>query len=425
MPVGRNMNKAKALNKQIESSWPAAAALLSSMGLRAAFPDGVPAQAAEAKGCEFNGSIGQVTDGRGNALPLPSLSGLLGDLDRNRAFLYPPQLGLPYLRELWRERIAARGENLDINPPMVTVALTHGISLCADLFTDSETTVLLPSPSWGNYKAVFGLRREAKLATWSVFTPDMRFNVEGFKSALSAIKGRCLVVLNFPGNPTGYSPTSSEADAIVSALLNHPQPLAIVCDDAYQGMVYEKDAIKHSIFYRLQPHVDPAKHLLIKVDGATKELAFFGGRVGFLTFATDKETAVSLLDKAAAIARATVSSAPAPSQVAVMTCLQSESLEDELTELHATLEKRYQKVKACLPMLEAAGVHAFPFNSGCFALLRLPPGCDPHTLRKKLIHSHSVGLVALPSERALRVAYCSMHEDQIEEALARVAKALD
>jgi aspartate/methionine/tyrosine aminotransferase len=419
------MNKANTLNKQIESSWPAAAALLSSLGLRAAFPDGVPAQAAEAKACEFNGSIGQVTDGHGNALPLASLSGLLGDLDRNRALLYPPQLGIPLLRELWRKRVASRVDDLDLAPPMVTVALTHGISLCADLFSDAQTTVLLPSPGWGNYKAVFGLRREAKLATWNVFTPDMRFNVKGFKSALAGITGRCVVVLNFPGNPTGYSPTAAEADALVAALLEHPQPVAIICDDAYQGMVYEQDAIKQSIFYRIQPHVDPTKHLLIKIDGATKELAFFGGRVGFLTFATDKKTAESLLDKAAAIARATVSSAPAPSQVAVMTCLQNETLEDELAQLHATLEKRYRKLRSCLPMLESAGVHAFPFNSGCFSLLRLPPGRDPHTLRKKLIQSHSVGLIALPSERALRVAYCSMHKDQIEEALTRLAKALD
>jgi aspartate/methionine/tyrosine aminotransferase len=164
---------------------------------------------------------------------------------------------------------------------------------------------------------------------------------------------------------------------------------------------------------------------LVKVDGATKELAFFGGRVGFLTFATDVPTAESLLDKAAAIARGTVSSAPAPSQVAVMTCLRDPNLQEELAELHGILALRYEKLKACLPDLKAVGIQAFPFNSGCFALLRLPAGCDPHTLRKKLIHAYSVGLVALPAERALRVAYCSMHVDQIEEALFRLGKALD
>lgn len=419
------MNKAETLNQQIQTAWPAAAALLSPMGLRAAFPAGVPAQAAEAKGCEFNGSIGQVTDGHGNALPLPSLSNLLGDLDRNASLLYPPQLGIAGLRALWRDRITARAPGLSLPLPMVTVALTHGISLCADLFCDAETTVLIPSPSWGNYKAVFGLRREAHLASWAVFDTEMRFNIAGFKAALAQITGRCLVVLNFPGNPTGYSPTEAEADAIAEAVLQHRYPLVIVCDDAYQGMVYEKSAIQDSIFYRIQPHLDPARHLLIKVDGATKELAFFGGRVGFLTFATDEPTAESLLDKAAAIARGTVSSAPAPSQVAVMTCLKNPNLQQELAELHAVLAQRYEKLKACLPDLNAVGVQAFPFNSGCFALLRLPEGCDPHTLRKKLIHSYSVGLVALPEERALRVAYCSMHADQIEEAISRLVRALD
>ena len=51
------MNKAETLNRQLETAWPAAAAMLSSMGLRAAFPAGVPTQAAEAKQCEFNAVI--------------------------------------------------------------------------------------------------------------------------------------------------------------------------------------------------------------------------------------------------------------------------------------------------------------------------------------------------------------------------------
>ena len=419
------MNKAEALNRQIKAAWPAAAAMLSDLGLRAAFPDGVPAQAQEAKACDLNGSIGQITDGHGNALPLPSLGKLFGDLDRNSSFLYPPQLGIRDLRNAWCRRTESRLAGLTLAPPMVTVALTHGISICADLFTDSATTVLLPSPSWGNYDAVFRLRRDAQLKHWKVFTDDMRFNVDGFIAALKRTKGRCLVILNFPGNPTGYSPTKAEADAMVSAILAHPEPLTIVCDDAYQGMVYESASIQDSMFYQLQPKLDPQKHLLVKVDGATKELTFFGGRVGFLTFATDHETAESLLDKAAAIARATVSSAPAPSQVAVLSCLQSPSLEAELADIHSVLKRRYLKVRDCLPLLSKAGIQAFPFNSGCFTLLRLPVGQSPHALRKKLINEQSVGLVALPAEQALRLAYCSMNETQIEEALRRLAAVLN
>jgi aspartate/methionine/tyrosine aminotransferase len=365
-----------------------------------------------------------MTDGAGNALPLPSLSNLLGDLDRNAALLYPPQLGIHALREAWAERTAARNGGRRFPSPMVTVALTHGISLCADLFSDAETTVLIPAPSWGNYKAVFGLRREAKLSSWSVFTEEMRFNIEGFRQALSDIRGRCMVVLNFPGNPTGYTPTEAEAQAIVNAILAHPEPLVVVCDDAYQGFVYEDDAIQESIFYLLFPKAVPERHLIIKVDGATKELAFFGGRVGFLSFATDQRTSDILLDKAAAIARATVSSAPAPSQVVVLNCLRNPQLEPEIRTLKEILSRRYHRVRGCLPQLEAAGIQAFPFNSGCFTLLRLPQGVDAHTLRKRLIDEQSVGFVALPSERALRVAYCSMHEDQIEEALRRLTSTL-
>jgi len=307
---------------------------------------------------------------------------------------------------------------------MVTVALTHGVSLCADLFSDSDTTVLFPSPSWGNYKAIFGLRREAKIASWRVFDDEMRFNLTGFRAALSGITGRCVVVLNFPGNPTGYSPTPAEAEGIVQAIQEHPEPLVVICDDAYQGLVFEPDAIQESIFYRLAQESRGEKSVVVKIDGATKELAFFGGRVGFLTFATSQKAADALLDKAAAIARATVSSAPAPSQVAVLSCLESPRLEAEIEALRSTLARRYEIVKGCMPRLEELGISPYPFNSGCFALLRLPGGVDAHSLRKRLISEQSVGFVAMPSERALRVAYCSMHEEQIAEALSRLAVTL-
>ena len=74
---------------------------------------------------------------------------------------YSPQLGLPALREAWGIHTAQRTGINRLPDPMVTVALTHGVSLCADLFTDPKTTVLIPAPSWGNYKAIFNLRRGA------------------------------------------------------------------------------------------------------------------------------------------------------------------------------------------------------------------------------------------------------------------------
>jgi len=419
------MEKYQTLNAHLAELWPAAHSLLSPLGLRAAFPDGVPAQAAEASGCKYNGTIGQVTDGHGNALPLPSLAAQSTLFAHNSALLYPPQLGLLSLRQEWAARTNARsdGEQL-FPPPMVTVALTHGVSLCADLFTDENTTVLMPAPSWGNYKAIFGLRRGAKLAYWSLYDDDDRLNLSGLEQALNALTGRAVLVLNFPGNPSGYTPTVEEAEAIAQLIQNHPHPLLLLCDDAYQGLTYEEGILERSMFYRLAEIADPQRHLVVKIDGATKELAFFGGRVGFLTFGTPETVANALLDKAAAIARATVSSAPAPSQLAVLNTLKSPTVNHEIADLKATLARRYRRVQSATAQLVEAGIHPLPFNSGCFALLRLPKHLNAHDVRKKLIQEASVGFVALPQHHALRIAYCSMSEDQIQPALDHLAAVL-
>ena len=42
-----------------------------------------------------------------------------------------------------------------ISRPIVTNALTHGLSLVADLFVNDEDTILLPTHNWGNYKLIF------------------------------------------------------------------------------------------------------------------------------------------------------------------------------------------------------------------------------------------------------------------------------
>ena len=89
-----------------------------------------------------------------------------------------------------------------------------------------------------------------------------------------------------------------------------------------------------------------------------------------------------------------------------------------------TLKKRYLVLRDAMPRLEEVGIEAFPFNAGCFALLRLPPSIDPHEHRKRLISDYSLGLVALPAERSLRLAYCSMSEDQIQEAVSRLVLSL-
>src|SRR5262245_14610041 len=79
------------INSLLEEGAPGLVRALSPLGRRAYFPPDVPAQSAEARGKEINGTIGQITDGRGGAVPLPALAGAFAGLssdDLSRALLY-------------------------------------------------------------------------------------------------------------------------------------------------------------------------------------------------------------------------------------------------------------------------------------------------------------------------------------------------
>ena len=104
----------------------------------------------------------------------------------------------------------------------------------------------------------------------------------------------------------------------------------MICDDAYAGLVYDDRVPRRSPYWDLvgrHPDLVP-----VKIDGATKELSFFGGRVGFLTFPFEpgSPAAAALDSKVKFLLRATVGSPVAPSQVLVAQALGSADLDAEI-----------------------------------------------------------------------------------------------
>ena len=210
--------------------------------------------------------------------------------------------------------------------PIVTNALTHGLSVAADLFVEDQDVIILPDKYWGNYNIVFNVRRGGQLKTFELFNQDEKFNVEGLKACLMQQKeaGKAIVLLNFPNNPTGFTPSVDEVKGIVQALKEAAEAginIVALLDDAYFGLFYE-DSIKESIFgllAGLHPRILP-----VKIDGATKENYVWGLRVGFLTFASESPAILNALEqKAKGIIRGTISSSSHLSQTVILESLES------------------------------------------------------------------------------------------------------
>jgi aspartate/methionine/tyrosine aminotransferase len=266
--------------------------------------------------------------------------------------------------------------------------------------------------------------------TYPFFNAAGGFNVEGLRQVLAAraMNWKTIVLLNFPNNPTGYSITKAEGDAIVSTLLEAADNgchLVVVTDDAYFGLFYDEDVLPESLFARLADAHD--RILAIKVDGPTKEQFVWGLRTGMLTFsaraALSQEALYSALEKKAAGAiRSAISNCSQPAQSVLTKAFADGKLPAEQKEKRAILEARAKKTRQILSSPDFADVwEPYAFNSGYFMCLKLKH-VGAEDFRKHLLEAHGIGVIA-DGERDIRVAFSAVELEQLPELFATMAKA--
>ena len=395
--------------------------LLSDFGTRIFFPRGIISQGGEAKqfGKVANATIGTtIVDGK--PAILPSVQKYAPELSSGEFVSYTPTAGNPDLRKKWKELMLKKNPGLvgkSISNPVVVPGLTAGISYLSDLFVDSNHPLLAANPSWDNYSLVVETRRGAELHTFNLFR-NGGFDIESFKTALAieAKSGSVRVLLNFPQNPSGYSPTNAEAKQIVQAVREVAEKGAKVIvwdDDAYFGLNYEKDIYPQSLFAEF---ADLHENILaVKIDGPTKEDFVWGFRCGFLTFGgkgLSDEQYLALEKKLMGLIRSSVSCSSTPSQSISLKAFSEPNIEEEKKAFRDMLEKRYKKVRAFVDSHTSSVLEALPFNSGYFMSFKTK--CDAEELRLKILHEKQIGTISIDSS-TLRVAFSSVDEEKINE----------
>jgi aspartate/methionine/tyrosine aminotransferase len=417
---------AQEINATLAREAPAVWRCLSPLGRDAVFPHGIPAQAQEASSAPFNATIGQYLRDDGQPDPVPEAATCFAaDLDPKLTWLYAPMGGPPALSQAWRAWQASLAGPTPVaaNLPIAAHGLTHALSLVGLLFLDEDTDLILPEEHWEAYRLVLGLSTRARLVTYPFFR-EGRFNVEGLADRLAEARKKAAVVLNFPSNPTGYSPTVAEVGELKRVLARPPVPTVVITDDAYQGFVYDDAATRRSVWWDLQEVADPERVALFKVDGATKELLFFSSRVAFVTTALPASAAEALASKWKMAIRCQVGPISGPAAAAVLRALQQPTLSASFEARRQVLAGRWASLRqAYQEILSPALARVEPFNGAFFSLIR-PAAPDVERLRLELLQREGVGVVALPEVNALRVAFCSLPAERLPELVERLARGL-
>lgn len=417
---------AQKLNDDLKGS--TAEALLSDMGKRLYFPNGIISQGGEAaKDASFaNGTIGMAVQ-NGTPIELESYKKIIPSLNSRETVAYAKTAGNPDLRALWKEKIIQKNPSLKektFSTPILVPGLTAALSYVADLFVDEEKPLLAADPCWDNYELIACARRGAEFHQFKCFE-NGKFNIAELKRAMTedAKKyGSVRVLLNFPQNPSGYSPTKSEAEEIckiVKELAENGTKVLVLSDDAYFGLNYEDDIESQSLFaYFADMHENI---LAIKADGPTKEDFAWGFRAGFISFASKGMTETqytALTTKFMGAIRSSVSCSSTPAQSLVLHAMKDSDHDAQKAELKKMLKRRYDAVRAFVNSRKSDVLEPLPFNSGYFMSFNVKTG-NAEEIRKALLKEVGIGIIQI-DKNTLRVAFSSIDEDKIESVYTSI-----
>jgi aspartate/methionine/tyrosine aminotransferase len=409
------------LNGIIEEKSSIVFELLSERGKKIFFPKkGILGQTAEAKGTKINATIGAAVEDDGTPMRLETIASKI-NLDPSLVFPYAPSFGRPDIRAKWKSMIYDKNPSLngiELSLPVVTNALTHGISMAGYMFLNQGDEVIVPDLFWGNYNLTLTNAYGAAITKFNLFKKG-GFDLEAFETKLNeGGVGKKVVILNFPNNPSGYTPTEDEQTSIVDivkAAAEKGNKIVTIIDDAYFGLVYEKGIAKESIFASLCQLHDNV--LAIKVDGATKEDYVWGFRVGFVTYGIkggDSALYSALESKTAGAIRGNISNAANISQSLLLSAFESQEYVDQKVAKYNIMQKRYDAVKSTLQDEKYKEYfEALPYNSGYFMCVKLAEGLNGDEIRQVLIDKYSIGLISLGN--VLRIAFSAVAAADVKE----------
>ena len=405
--------------------------MLSDYGKRMYVPKGIIVQSSEAKqkATKYNATIGVALE-KGTAMFIPSIKAQFApEMKAGEIFPYAPMGGNAELRKIWKSEMYAKNPSLNgkaTSVPVVVSGLTNALSITCSLFLDEGDDIVLPDMYWENYDLILDEQRRAHKVMFPLFDGN-DFNIKGLEKALASTGKKAVVLLNFPNNPTGYTPTNEESDKIAALLkqcAENGKKLVVITDDAYFGLFFDDEPCKESLFAKI---ADCSENLLaVKCDAATKEEMVWGFRIAFITYGAkgfNDEMYDALMQKTMGAIRGSLSSCSTPSQSILLKGMAAPSYhEDKIAGIKKIGERYFALKKALLKYQDKDYLKALPFNSGYFMSFECK--CDAEALRQNLLNNYGTGVIRL-DEHHIRLAFSSVDAENIEGLIDTVYKATE
>jgi aspartate/methionine/tyrosine aminotransferase len=330
----------------------------------------------------------------------------IDSLQRGETF-YSHNLGLPELRQAIADYTSALHGPLDAARIAVTSGGVNALMLAVQALVDAGDEVVAVTPVWPNLTAQ-PLILGAKLTCVPLKPVDGAWTLDMAALLATVTPATKLLVINAPNNPTGWTLTRAEQQAIV----DHCRKTGtwILADEVYERLYYEptSNGCAPSFLDVTQPD-----DRLVVVHSFSKSFLMTGWRLGWLVMPP------SLVPHMGKLLEFNTSCASVFTQRAGIVALQRTA---EVT------PRVVAHLKACrdtlVPLLQAVpGVRVAPARGGMYAFFQLDGHPDSLETAKRLVAEAGLGLApgnAFAPEAQGWLRWCFASKD-----LARLGQGVD
>ena len=325
---------------------------------------------------------------------------------------YTQAAGVPELRKAGAEWLN-RTFGLDFSPAqvMVTSGAKSGLHVGLMAVLEPGEKVLIPAPYWVSYPDLVRVAGGVPVELPAV--PEQGFIHTGKQVEAAARESDARgLMLNFPNNPSGASPTRQQVEEIVDA--------AVACD-----MWIMSDEIYGTLLYDGAEHTSPAAiesghGRVMVVNGGTKSHSLTGWRVSFLAGPEDVIAAAARIQGNCLGNPCTISQA---ANLAAFTA----PLGDELHRRRKSFDERRRYLVEAIN--DIPGFHVDLPAATFYAIVNVAElcdrlGCDDVVLCERLLDEMLLAVIpgsafAIPG--FIRLSYAASMTE-LQEAVERLAQ---
>ena len=330
---------------------------------------------------------------------------------------YSPVDGYADLKEAVCRKFK-RDNNLTYSPSQVVVSTGAKQSIanvCMVLLNPGDE-VLLPAPYWVSYSAIVTLAEAVPVVVPTGIEQNFKITPEQLEAAITP-KTK-LIMFNSPNNPSGTVYSEAEYRALAVVLDRHPN-IFVLSDEIYEHINYGEKVFSLAAIPSLYDRT-------ITVNGLAKAFAMTGWRIGYIG-------APEWIAKACNKMQGQITSGTnCIAQRAAITAL--EAPVEKIQYMVDEFKNRRQLILGLLRDIEGFTVnepdgafYVFPdvsaFFGETFQGITVNNATDFALYLLEKAHVATVTGDAFGDPNCIRISYAAS-EEQIKEALSRIAKAL-